>query len=196
MTDYQAQVVVAATVVNIFHFDYPVTLSGGSLVVASSPPETINPGSGQSFFVQAGAGIGWTVASGILIPPVSGGALTSGQLNAYASRKALAILSGGFTVTQSAVAYIFATDPDSIVLLNSVILRLGMASPPTTVSWPCLSGPHTFSAANFTAAVSAIYDWILGVEAELATVLAGIAGLTITTTSAIEGGAWPASHFP
>ena len=191
------QVVTGGVCVSTMYFNSAPTLVGGSLSLVGGG--MLSPPSGTTYMQQDGAGVGWTLSMGVLSPPASlsvGITPTVNQLVSYATNKAQYWMQQGFTVTVGSNTYQFATDATSLIILNYGTTRLLMASPPSSINWPTVTGPNIISATDFSTASSRTFDFMLATQSALATVLDAIVATTITTYAQIELASWPAPHFP
>lgn len=182
-----AQLIAGGTVVNC------IALPDGAAISADGSTATFADGSfkapaGRTLMMQAGAGVGWTLANGAL----SAAGLPKPQLQARASQKAKAllagtrpyVLSGGVSVVSDALT---ATGVD----LNGLMIW-GQANAAATTSWIDDNGAVTaLTGAQCVALAQAVFAYGQSVYAMLATAMTGIAGGTIATTAAIDALAWP-----
>ena len=185
----QVQTVQNGVVVNVFEVNPAATLAPGGASV-SWPGGSIEAPNGETFFMQPGAGIGWTVSGSVLVAPASP-APTPAQLTAYANAKQWALATGGHAVTVEGSSHIFATDPTSLSLMDGKVGRLAQANPPASFNWQIGPAWLTISAADFVTVATTCADFVQATFDTLKTVEAEIASETITTFAEIDAYAWP-----
>lgn len=184
------QVVEAGVVVNTILVEDGSTIANNQI---DHPDGSIFPApAGATFMEQAGAGIGWALSGGVLVPPAPVAVThTKDQLVEYANRRQWDIATGGHSVTIGGTAYRFPTDEASLGLMTGKVVRLQIPGAPTSIDWQLPSGYLQISASDFVMAAANIADFMQSTFEALKPVLASIKSGAVTTTDQIDAASWP-----
>ena len=176
---------------NSLIFDDTAQIQDNTITVQGQPPFPAPEGS--TFFEHVGAaGIGWTVDGSTFVAPVRvDPTWTKDQLFEYANRFQWNLACGGHNVTINGTPYLFPTDDVSVSLMTGKVVRLQLASAPTSVDWQLPSGFVTIASADFIVAAANIADWMQSTFEALKPVLAAIDAGTITTPVQVIAASWP-----
>lgn len=186
-----AQIIESGVVVDAIVVDPAgVVSSDGSKI--TWPGGEFDAPSGVTLMMQAGAGIGWTLANGVLSAPVVvAPVLTVAQAQAYASAKANGLLGAMRSYTSGGVT--LKSDATSATLADLMALaQWGAANETASQNWVANDySVMAITGAQFVALSPLVGGYSLSVYAALASTLTGIAGGSITTTAEIDAVAWP-----
>jgi len=129
------------------------------------------------------------IAAGL--PATGLAVMTTADLAAYANAKQWALATGGHAVTIGGVPHLFATNVESMTLMDGKVSRLSQPNPPASFNWQLDSGFVNIPAAEFVVAATSCADFVQATFDVLFPMLAEIAAGTITTTAQIDAAAWP-----
>ena len=185
-----AQIVENGAVVNIIVVDPSAVVSEDRAKI-TWPGGSLTASNGEAFFIQPGAGVGWTVSGAGLAAP-SAPAQTQAQLQAYAGGKIAALLGNMRSYTGSGVTLKSDATPATLADLTALI-QWGTANPTLSQDWVANDfSTAMITGAQFVALAPQVGNYALSVYAALASVLGAISADTITTTAQIDAFAWPA----
>lgn len=176
------------------------SLASGGVIVNAAPPLTTNATTAAGNTALHFAAVpSWVAATqpvaNITAPSViSGGTTVSSKTGTtiVMSAPATGAGVGASDVIQLSVPVYCSTDPDSKANLAGLFL-LAQINPSMTVEWVTGMDSETLTGPQISQMAILVGLFVQATFTTLATVLDGIAALTITTKAEIDAAAWPAT---
>lgn len=181
------QVIVSGVVANIIAVD-PSAIVSPSAGSITWPGGAITAQPGQTFMMQEGAGIGWTLSGSTLSPPAP--VVVQVNLSTYAAAVRYGKETGGFVYQGHPIA----TDESSQGKIGNAALGATVVGASFSTDWKCSDGSFvTLNQAGMMGMATAILGYINACYATEAAIDAAITASTITTAAQIDAAAWPAA---
>ncbi len=184
-----AQIVSNGVVINAVAVNPAAVLAPGGAKI-TWPGGELDAPAGTTLMMQPGAGIGWTLSSGVLVAPPAP-APTTAQLQAYANAKAASLLGAPRAYTSGAATIKVDATQGTRTDLGD-LAEWGAANASATQPWTdAFDAVTQVTGAEFVAIAPMVGAYALSVYAALGGALQQIAAGSIATTAAIDALAWP-----